>query len=116
VGVGPVRLIGVDTPETYGGRDQCFGPEATRFVRGLLPVGTRVRYEVGRDPRDRYDRLLAYVYLRGGASLNRRLVREGYATVLTIAPNDRYARVFEAAEHAARRAGAGMWARPGCAG
>jgi micrococcal nuclease len=114
-GIGPVRLIGIDTPETYGGRVECFGPEATRHVRGLLPRGARVRYVVGEEPRDRYGRLLVYLYMPDGAALNHVLVTAGYATTLTIAPNDRYAHVFERAERAARAARSGMWSRPGCA-
>lgn len=114
-GVGSVRLIGIDTPETYGGRDECFGPEATRYVSGLLPPGARVRYTVGEEPRDRYGRLLVYLYTGDGAALNHVLVTAGYATTLTIAPNDRYARLFERAERRARRARSGMWARAGCA-
>jgi micrococcal nuclease len=114
-GVGPVRLIGIDTPETYGGRVECYGPEASRYVRGLLPAGARVRYVVGEEPRDRYGRLLVYLYTPDGAALNHVLVTAGYATTLTISPNDRYARSFERAERAARAARAGMWSRPGCA-
>jgi micrococcal nuclease len=114
-GVGPVRLIGVDTPETYGGRVECFGPEATRYVSGLLPRGARVRYTVGEEPRDRYGRLLVYLYMPDGAALNHVLVTAGYARTLTIPPNDRYARVFERAERGARLGKSGMWARPGCA-
>jgi micrococcal nuclease len=112
-GIGSVRLIGVDTPEVYG-HVECFGPEASRYVKGLLPPGSPVRYSVGAEPRDRYGRLLAYVYLPDGGTLNRLLVTGGYATVLTIAPNDRYARAFGAAERAARAAHAGMWGRPHC--
>lgn len=114
-GIGPARLIGIDTPETYGGRVECFGPEATRYVRGLLPPGARVRYAVGEESRDRYGRLLVYLYMPDGAALNYVLVTAGYATALTIEPNDRYARVFERAERGARRARSGMWSRPGCA-
>ena len=114
-GVGPVRLIGVDTPETYGQEVECFGPEATRYVSGLLPRGARVRYTVGEEPRDRYGRLLVYLYMPDGAALNYVLVTAGYATTLTIPPNDRYARIFERAEEGARRGKNGMWARPGCA-
>jgi micrococcal nuclease len=115
-GIGPVRLIGIDTPETHGGRTECFGPEATRYVEGLLPRGAEVRYVVGEDPRDRYGRLLVYLYTPDGAALNHVLVSAGYATTLTIPPNDRYARSFEQAERAARRGKSGMWAKPGCAG
>ncbi|HEX8743022.1 MAG TPA: thermonuclease family protein [Thermoleophilaceae bacterium] len=114
-GVGPVRLIGIDTPETHGGEVECFGPEATRYVTRLLPPGARVRYTVGEEPRDRYGRLLVYLYAPDGAALNDLLVRGGYATTLTIPPNDRYAERFERAERGARRGRSGMWARPGCA-
>jgi micrococcal nuclease len=114
-GIGPVRLIGVDTPETYGGRTECFGPEATRYVERMLPRGARVRYTVGEEPRDRYGRLLVYLYMPDGAALNHELLTAGYAMVLTIAPNDRYEQVFERAERGARRARSGLWAKPGCA-
>ncbi len=115
-GVGPARLIGIDTPETRGDRVECFGPEATRYVRGLLPAGAGVRYTVGEDPRDRYGRLLVYLYMPDGAALNYVLVTAGYATALTVPPNDRWARVFERAERGARLARSGMWSRPGCGG
>ena len=114
-GVGSVRLIGIDTPETQGGREECFGPEATRYVERLLPPGARVRYTVGEEARDRYGRLLVYLYAPDGAALNQLLVTAGYATTLTIAPNDRYAQAFERAERRARLGRKGMWARPGCA-
>jgi micrococcal nuclease len=84
-------------------------------VKGLLPEGVRVRYTVGEEPRDRYGRLLVYLYMPDGAALNYVLVTAGYATVLTIPPNDRYAKVFERAERGARLGKSGMWARPGCA-
>ena len=114
-GVGSVRLIGIDTPETYGGEVECFGPEATAYVERMLPRGARVRYTVGEEPRDRYGRLLVYLYMPDGAALNHVLVTAGYARTLTIPPNDRYARAFERAERGARLGRNGMWARPGCA-
>ncbi|MGH2839106.1 MAG: thermonuclease family protein [Thermoleophilaceae bacterium] len=106
--LGPVRLIGIDTPEVYGGVE-CFGHEASDFARRLLPVGTRVRYRVGVEERDRYGRLLAYVWLPGGRMLNRVMVLKGYAQPLTIPPNVEFADVFRAAARAARRAGLGLW-------
>jgi micrococcal nuclease len=115
VGLGSVRLIGVDTPEVYGGRVECFGPEASAFAKSKLAPGTRVRYRVGVEPRDRYGRLLAYVWLRDGRLFNDLLVERGYASTLTIPPNDRLAARFRAAERRARNRRLGMWRRPGCA-
>ena len=114
-GLGPVRLIGIDTPEVYGGVE-CFGREASEFVKRLLPVGTRVRYRVGVEERDRYGRLLAYVWLSDGRMLNRVLVNKGYAQPLTIPPNVDFARVFQAGARAAREAGLGLWRACGAAG
>jgi micrococcal nuclease len=113
-GLGSVRLIGVNTPEVYG-RVQCYGPEASAFAKSVLRPGAGVRYRVGREPRDRYGRLLAYVWLGDGRLFNRMLVERGYATTFTIPPNDQLAPRFRAAESQARTARAGMWRRPGCA-
>jgi micrococcal nuclease len=113
-GLGSVRLIGINTPEVYG-RVQCFGPEASAFAKSVLRRGTEVRYRIGTEPHDRYGRTLAYVWLGDGRLFNRMLVEGGYATTLTISPNDQLARTFAAAEDGARRARAGMWRRPGCA-
>jgi micrococcal nuclease len=114
VGLGSVRLIGVNTPEVYG-RVQCFGPEASAFAKSVLQPGTEVRYRVGTEAHDRYGRLLAYVWLPDGRLFNRMLAERGYAVTLTIPPNDQLAPGFSAAEADARRARAGMWQRPGCA-
>ncbi|HKP90312.1 MAG TPA: thermonuclease family protein [Thermoleophilaceae bacterium] len=114
-GLGSVRLIGIDTPEVYGGRVECFGPEASAFARSVLRGGTRVRYRVGAEPRDRYGRLLAYVWLPDGRLFNAMLAERGYATTLTIPPNDDLAPRFRAAERRARAHRRGMWRRPGCA-
>src|SRR4051794_30500426 len=59
-----VRLIGIDTPETKKPDHpvECFGPEASARTTELLPKGTAVRLERDVEPRDRFDRLLAYVY------------------------------------------------------
>ena len=113
--LGSVRLIGIDTPEVYGGVE-CFGREASEFAERLLPVGTKVRYRVGVEERDRYGRLLAYVWLPDGRMLNRVLVEQGYAQPLTIPPNVDFADVFRAAARAARQAGLGLWQACGPAG
>jgi micrococcal nuclease len=75
-------------------------------------AGRRVRLVAGAEARDRYGRLLAYVYRASdGAFVNAALVRDGYARTLTIAPNDRYAPRFAALQAGARRAGRGLWGR-----
>jgi micrococcal nuclease len=112
-GIGKVRLIGVDTPEVYG-QAECYGHQASAFVERLLPLGTRVRYRLGVDPRDRYGRALAYVYLDDGRLLNMLLVRRGYAQPLTIPPNVQLAGRFAAAARSARRRAVGLWAPDAC--
>jgi micrococcal nuclease len=113
-GIGKVRLIGIDTPEVYG-QVECYGPQASAFAKRLLPPGRRVTYELGPEERDRYGRALAYVWLDDGRLLNRLLVEGGYATTLTIPPNDAFAAQFAAAAREARHAGRGLWGIPGCA-
>lgn len=113
-GIGKVRLIGVDTPEVYGD-DECFGRRASAFVERTAPLGAPVRYRLGVEERDQYGRALAYVWLRDGVFLNRRLLARGYAQPLTIPPNVEYADLFAQVARRAREAGRGLWGRPGCA-
>ncbi|MFN2590693.1 MAG: thermonuclease family protein [Actinomycetota bacterium] len=108
-----VRLIGVDTPEVpwYGGPGECFGVEAGRFTRDRL-TGRPVRLEFDVERRDRYGRLLAYVYV-GDELFNLTLVRDGYATSYPVSPNTKMAARFESAETEARATGMGLWAACG---
>ena len=112
-GLGRTRLIGVDTPEVYGGAE-CYGREASAFTKQVLPPGARVRYRLGIEPRDRYGRALAYVWLRDGRFVNLMLVERGYAQVLTIPPNVDYAERFLAAQRRARENERGLWAPDVC--
>ena len=104
-----VRLIGVNTPEVdwYGGEAQCYGAEAGLYARRRLS-GARIRLVVDVERRDRYGRLLAYVYL-GRELFNLTLVRLGYARPDPVPPDTRLAAVFQRAEDTARNAGAGLW-------
>lgn len=111
-----VRLIGIDTPETHGrgGLRECFGREATSRTAALLPPGTPVRLERDVEPRDRYGRLLAYVFrVDDGLFVNLTLAREGYAAQLTIPPNVTYAEEFREAVAKARGSARGLWRRCG---
>jgi micrococcal nuclease len=107
-GLGSSRVIGVDTPEVYGGRE-CYGPEASAFARRVLRRGARVRYVPGEERRDRYGRPLVYLWLADGRSFNAMLAEGGYARTLTIAPNDRYAALLGRFERQARRHERGRW-------
>ena len=116
IGTGPlhggavtkVRVLEIDTPEIHPSR-QCYGTEAADRTAELVPIGDRVRVEVDRDRRDRYGRLLLYVWTADGASLEEVLLREGYARVLYVRPNDRHLDHFRAVEDEARRARRGLW-------
>ena len=105
-----VRLIGVNTPEVpwYGGRGQCFGVDAGLYARHRLSGRTvALAFDVAR--RDRYGRLLAYVYL-GPELFNLTLVRLGYAVADPVPPDTAMAGRFASAEAEARGAGRGLWA------
>ena len=114
----PVRLIGIDTPETHrpGTPVECFGAEATVRMQALLPKGTPVRVVRDAEARDRYGRLLAYIYRRSdGLFVNLAMANEGYATTLTYPPNTAHVDEFVAAVRSARAADIGLWSRCGSA-
>lgn len=103
-----VRLIGIDTPEVDPGIGvECYGEEASRFTDASL-TGRTVRLEFDVERRDRFGRVLAYVWVEDEL-FNLRLVAEGYAEVTTFPPNVRYVDDYEAAERRARAAGLGLW-------
>lgn len=107
-----VRLLGIDTPESVDPRSpvECFGREAAEHLASLLPPGTDVRLVRDVEGRDRYDRLLAYVYRQQDAMfVNLALVREGYAAVLTYPPNVAHADEFTVAAAEARVDARGLW-------
>lgn len=107
-----VRFIGVDTPETHKPNTpvQCYGPAAAAFTKNT--IGTqRVRLES--DPlstnRDRYDRLLRYVYLPGDSvSINQKLILGGYGFYYPHFPFSKSAE-FAAAQVAAQTTHQGLW-------
>lgn len=109
-----VRYIGINAPEprhpTRG--EEPGGREAAALNRELVG-GRTVRLERDVQERDRYGRLLAYVWMeRAGAEVmvNAALVRLGYAQVMTVPPNVRYAELLLKLQREAREAGRGLWA------
>lgn len=107
-----VRMIGVDTPEVKDPRKpvQCFGEAASAHSKKVL-TGAKVRLEP--DPtdndRDKYGRLLRYIYLPDGTLYNAALIRDGYAFAYTVFPLVKLDE-FRALEKQARAANLGLWA------
>ena len=107
-----VRLIGVDTPETKHPTKpiECFGPEASAYLTQLLPKGTTVRIERDVEARDRYGRMLLYLYLDSpDLFINLDLVARGYGTPMSIEPNTFYRNDFVRAAAQAEAADVGLW-------
>ncbi len=97
-----IRLIGIDTPESRvnktakrdakrTGQDlktiTAMGKRATEYVESLVKPGDLITIEFDAQEKDRYGRLLGYVYLSNGKMLNEEIVKAGYANVMTIPPN-----------------------------
>jgi micrococcal nuclease len=111
-----IRLIGVDTPESVqpGTPVECFAKEAAAFTARLVPPDTEVRLERDVEARDRFGRLLAYVYrVRDNLFVNLELVRAGFAQVATFPPNVAHTEGFVAAAREAREGNRGLWASCG---
>jgi len=108
-GVGRVRLIGVDTPETvHPNRPvEFFGKEASAFTKRLLER-KRVRLEYDQERTDRYGRTLAYVYLADGTFVNAEIIRRGYGHAYTRFPF-RHMEAFRQFEREARDNRRGLW-------
>ncbi len=119
-----IRLIGIDTPESRvnkkakrdakrSGQDvktiTAKGKRATEYVESLVKPGDLITIEFDVEQRDRYDRLLGYVYLSNGKMLNEEMVKAGYANIMTIPPNVKYQDRFLKAYREARDNKRGLW-------
>jgi micrococcal nuclease len=113
-----VRYIGMDTPEEVkpGVPVECFARRAAARNRRLV-AGETVLLRLDRNPRDRYGRLLAYVYrARDGLFVNAALVREGFARQDPFPDNRAHAALFARLDAAARARHIGLWGRCGPSG
>lgn len=119
-----VRLIGIDAPESRNNsktkKDSLnkgitietilkMGELSKDFVRSKLQLGELVGLEFDVQRNDRYGRTLAYVYLSDGAMLNQLLLFEGFAQVMTIAPNVKYSELLKRTQKGARINNRGLW-------
>ena len=104
-----IRYIGVNAPEIHHPirGEEPGGREAAEANRRLV-AGRHVRLELDVRTRDRYGRLLAYVWA-GDTMVNAELVRLGYAQVMTVPPNVKYQHLFVKLQREARDAHRGLW-------
>ena len=107
-----VRYIGVNAPEVAhpekGQVAEPFGVAASKQNKCLV-YGHRVRLDFDREKKDRYGRVLAYVYLEDGTFVNLKMVESGYAYVLYLKPNTRFDRTLIKAQRRAMASGRGIW-------
>ena len=107
--IGRVRLIGIDTPEM---NQRPFGQQAATALGEMIGIGAVVQLEPDVEARDRYGRVLAYVWV-GRTMANWRMVRDGWAVLLTYQPNVQYVADFTEAQRHARDEKRGLWASGG---
>lgn len=106
-----LRLIGVDTPETHDPRKavQCFGQAAAGFTKQFIGASSvRLAADPTNTNRDRYNRLLRYVYLPDGKLLNAEIIKKGYGFAYTAFPFEKLDE-FRAYERQARDHHLGLW-------
>lgn len=116
-----VRLIGVDNPETVKPNSpvEAYGKEASNFTKEQL-TGKEVFLEKDVQERDKYGRLLAYVWLSPPTKIddneirtklfNAKLIIDGYGQLLTIPPNIKYVDYFTTYQNEAKENNVGLWA------
>ncbi len=108
--LGRVRLLLIDAPELSDGK---LGREAREELSETMPVGTEVIAETDVRVTDQFGRVLAYLFLPGGAMVNEKMAQSGYATSLVYPPNVKYVNRIRAAVAGARKDKRGLWAEGG---
>ena len=112
-----VRMIGIDTPETVDPRKtvQCFGQEASNKAKSILSNQmVQLELDSSQGKYDKYDRLLAYVFLIGGINFNELMIKEGYAYEYTYSIPYKYQSAFKSAQKEAQANKRGLWADGVC--
>lgn len=110
-----VRILNIDTPEVHGSQAvQEFGPEASDFAKELLSNKTiEIEVSAKDNPYDKYDRLLAYVFI-DGKLYQELIVKEGFARIAYVyQPDTKYMDQLEEAENHAKENNLGIWGIPG---
>lgn len=114
-----VRLIGINTPETVDPRKsvECFGKEASEKAKTVLQKSSvRLEADPTQGDRDKYGRLLRFVFLPDGTNFNELMIEEGYAYEYTYATPYAYQEEFKIAQAAAMEQKKGLWNEATCNG
>lgn len=109
-----VRLIGVDTPESvapdeYSKENTSDGKLISEIVKQKIRPGDTLYVEYDVSPTDKYGRSLAYLYFEDGVMVQEWLLENGYAQVMTVQPNSKYAEKFSEVQHIAAENKVGLW-------
>ncbi len=109
-----IRLIGINTPELghRGEASEPYGQQAYQVLRDFIGNTGKVGLSFDRERRDRYHRILAYVVLANGQSLEQYLLKQGLAVSIAISPNTLHLSCYRALEQQAREAQKGIWQLP----
>lgn len=106
-----VRLIGIDAPEL---KQEPWGRLSKRYLKKLISESDWVvSIEFDVEQRDKYGRLLSYVWDKKGRLINEKMIENGYAMLYTIPPNVKYAEKFTAAQKKAQARQIGIWGKKG---
>lgn len=112
-----VRLIGLDTPEMVDPRKtvECFGKEASEEAKRILAENfVRLETDPSQNIRDKYGRLLAYVFLNDGTNFNKTMIENGYGYEYTYDVPYKYQKEFQSAEKSAKANKKGLWKEDVC--
>lgn len=110
-----LRLLLIDTPESVHPNKppEMYGEEASNHAKRMLASGRKVTVEIGNPERDKYNRMLAYIWI-GNVNLNKHMIERGFARVAYVfPPNIKYLEEFKEAEQRAREKGIGIWSVEG---
>lgn len=106
-----VRLIGIDAPELKQGP---WGIRAREHLKEIIQKeGGQVQVELDVQTNDRYGRLLAYLRGADGTLINKEMIEDGYAVLLTVPPDIKHVDEFRSAQREARDEGRGFWSEGG---
>lgn len=113
-----LRLIGINTPESVGEREEeCFGVEAKKYMEQIATgKNITLEYDDSQGLTDQYGRLLAFVYLEDGQMLNRKMISDGYAYEYTFMNDYKYKKSFKEAQALAKSSERGLWSKDSCNG